>query len=134
MNGQTATFHLTRGYQEIQIRVGKKRFVRKIFIREDNAPVRINVVFDGHIHIDIDQPEFVDASGARGTIDNSDPGNGRSITALVFSFFPLLSIAAIVLAIVDLASSAKQKRAKHGRAIAALIIGSIMTVATIAAL
>ena len=59
VHGQEAHFHLSQGFHELTFFFGSSKFVREIFIREDNAPVRISVSFIRNApNISIDQPEY----------------------------------------------------------------------------
>ena len=129
VTGQAASHRLDHGFHEIQIRIGNKRFIRKFYIREDNAPVRINIVFDGYIHINIDQPEFTNPDGTPGVIDNRDalpPSNALSNVAFIFSFIPILGPVSIILSVADLLWRKKKKRKQSKKTIAALIIAPVM--------
>ena len=128
VTGQAASHRLEPGFHEIRIRVGNRQFIRKFYIREDNAPVRISVVFDGYIHINIEQPEFTNPDGTRGVIDNRDPviHNGLSNVAFIFSFIPFLAPVSIILAVIDLIIKKKKKKQLSGKTIAALCIAPSM--------
>lgn len=56
VNGQTLSFHLPQGNQEIILKIGMKNYSRNVFIPQSNAPVRIYASFNGRAQISIDQP------------------------------------------------------------------------------
>lgn len=56
VNGQTITFHLPQGNQEIILKIGMKNYSRNVFIPQSNSPVRIYASFNGRAQISIDQP------------------------------------------------------------------------------
>lgn len=128
VTGQAASHRLEQGFHEIRIRVGNRQYLRKFYIREDNAPVRINVVFDGSVHINIEQPEFTNPDGTRGVIDNRDPyaNNGLSNVAFVFSFIPVLAPVSILLSVADVLVRLADKRKQSKKTIAALCIAPVV--------
>lgn len=56
VNGQTRSFHLQCGIQQIILKIGPKNYSRDIIIPSDNTPVRIYASFNGLAQITIDQP------------------------------------------------------------------------------
>ena len=56
VNGQTLSFHLPQGNQEIILKIGMKNYSRNIFIPPSNTPVRIYASVNGRAQISIDQP------------------------------------------------------------------------------
>ncbi|MBR6405746.1 MAG: DUF4190 domain-containing protein [Lachnospiraceae bacterium] len=143
INGQSMSFHLPTGQHEIVLKIGKKNYNRTIVIPENNQPVRISASFSGRANIGIDQPNYqaVDQNGKTITVkvsSGSDSGkkknSGLGITAFILSLTMFLSPVAIALGFLDIFLSKKKEsdEYKHGLAIAAMIIGVIMTFALIA--
>lgn len=58
INGQTISFHLPQGNQEIILKIGMKNYSRNVFIPPSNSPVRIYASFNGRAQISIDQPPY----------------------------------------------------------------------------
>ncbi len=56
INGQTISFHLPQGQQEIILKIGLKNYSRFINIPQSNSPVRIYASYNGRAQISIDQP------------------------------------------------------------------------------
>ena len=56
INGQTLSFHLPQGRQEIILKIGLKNYSRFINIPQSNSPVRIYASYNGRAQISIDQP------------------------------------------------------------------------------
>ena len=56
VNGQTLSFHLPQGSQEIILKIGMKNYSRTVVIPPSNSPVRIYASFNGRAQISIDQP------------------------------------------------------------------------------
>ena len=56
VNGQTISFHLAPGPQNIVLKIGRKNYGRNIVVPSDNTPVRIYASYDGRARIAIDQP------------------------------------------------------------------------------
>ncbi len=61
VNGQTRSFHLGIGFQQIILKIGPKNYSRDIVISADNTPVRIYASFNGVAQITIDQPTVMDS-------------------------------------------------------------------------
>lgn len=57
ISGQTLSFHLTPGTQNIVLKIGRINYNRSVVIPSDNSPVRIYASYDGRAHISIDQPQ-----------------------------------------------------------------------------
>lgn len=58
VNGQTLSFHLSPGPQQIILKIGKKNYARDIVIPSNNSPVRIYGSFNGRAQISVDQPPY----------------------------------------------------------------------------
>lgn len=56
INGQTLSFHLPQGNQEIILKIGMKNYSRTVYIPASNSPVRIYASYNGRAQISIDQP------------------------------------------------------------------------------
>ena len=126
LNGQTQTYHLSKGSHTIVLKIGKRNYERTIIIPEDNSPVRINAAYTGRVaEITIDQPNVGDED-QQTLRNNHSSGGGKSplsIVAFILSLTGIASIVGVVLAIIDLINSKKDKKHSHGMSIAALIIG-----------
>lgn len=138
LNGQTQSYHLTQGEHTIVLKIGKKNYNRTIVIPADNSPVRINAAYTGkRAEITIDQPPILVTDPASGqqvqkTIQsNNKHQSALAIISFILSFIPFLSFAALLLAILDLILRRKDKNHKHGLAIAALIIGTFVSIGAI---
>ncbi len=134
LNGQTQTYHLQQGQHSLVLKIGSNNYSRTIVIPEDNVPVRINASFTGRrAEIMIDQPNVGNTGSATGQSQQAINVDKRRQSALaiisfVLSFLAYAAFAAVPLAVLDLVLSKKDKEHKHGLAIAALIIGSIMSI------
>ena len=134
ISGQSFTYHLPQGKQDIVIKIGSRNYNRTIYIPEDNTPVRINASFNGHANINIDQPQYTAPTGetvtsAAASGGASGPKTLFSIIAFILSFTFYGSPFGVGLAIYDLVKGDKDKN--HALSKAAIAVGSIMTVALI---
>ena len=129
IDGQTATFHLPKGRQEIVLKIGKKNYNRVIYIPENNEPVRINASFNGRAHIDIDQPPVTDANGQPVAVNSSIRNSALSIIAFIASLSFYFAPIGLILGIID--KIRNKPNQKHGLAVAAIIIGGIITLGLI---
>lgn len=59
-NGQSISFHLNPGQQQIILKIGAKNYARDIVIPKDNTLVRVYASFNGRAQISIDQPKVFD--------------------------------------------------------------------------
>ena len=134
LNGQTQTYHLSKGSHTIVLKIGKRNYERTIIIPEDNSPVRINAAYTGRVaEITIDQPNVGDED-QQTLRNNHSSGGGKSplsIVAFILSLTGIASIVGVVLAIIDLINSKKDKKHSHGMSIAALIIGIVFSLSLI---
>lgn len=133
LNGQTQTYHLQAGVHQIVLKIGKKNYDRTIVIPADNSPVRINATFNGRrAEITIDQPNVTVTDPVTGRqsqqmiTQNNKKQSVLAIISFILSFLLHAAFLAVPLAILDLVLSKKDKDHRHGLAIAALIIGTIM--------
>ncbi|MBR1905613.1 MAG: hypothetical protein IJ819_04060 [Clostridiales bacterium] len=55
-SGQTISFNLPQGRQEIILKIGLKNYSRTVVIPASNSPVRIYASYNGRAQISIDQP------------------------------------------------------------------------------
>lgn len=135
ISGQSFTYHLPQGKQDIVIKIGSRNYNRTIYIPEDNTPVRINASFNGHANINIDQPQYTTPMGETVTAvsaNASAPKTLFSIIAFILSFTFYGSPIGVGLAIYDLVKGDKDKN--HALSKAAIAVGSIMTFILIASL
>ena len=148
LNGMSQTYHLSQGQHVVVLKIGKRNYNRTIFIPSDNSPVRINATFTGRsAEITIDQPNETEDDKA--AADQAQTGSRQAqplvktekkrqsvlaIISFVLSFLLYAAFAAVPLAILDLILSKKDKDHSHGLAIAALIIGTIMSFSMIVTL
>ena len=138
INGQTLTYHLSKGPHTIVLKIGKRNYECTIVIPADNAPVRINAVFTGrNAEISIDQPIYSEEDAAtvqriqQQSSVNRKKQSVLAIISFILSFLLYAAFAAVPLAVLDLILSKKDKDHSHGLAIAALIIGTIMSISMI---
>ena len=137
-NGQTLSFKLPPGFQQIIIKIGKVNYSRNIVIPDDGEPVRINASFTGHANISVSPNGMSASAPSQAYTDSVINGAGAplvpgvrksplSIVAFVLSFLYYTSPIAVVLGIVDL-FALRKKNMSHGLSVAAIIIGALMTI------
>ena len=133
LNGQSQSYHLRKGQHTIVFKIGRKSYNRTIIIPEDNTPVRINAAYTGRkAEITIDQPNVTVMDPVTGwqsqqvITTNKKKQSALAVISFILSFLLHLAFLAVPLAILDLVLSKKDRNHKHGLAIAAVIIGSIM--------
>lgn len=141
LNGMSQTYHLSQGQHTVVLKIGKKNYNRTIIIPSDNSPVRINATYTGRsAEITIDQPNVTkeDIAAFQQVQPVAKTEKKRqsvlAIISFVLSFLLYAAFAAVPLAVLDLILSKKDKDHSHGLAIAALIIGTIMSFTVIMAL
>lgn len=141
LNGMSQTYHLSQGQHTVVLKIGKKNYNRTIIIPADNSPVRINAAFTGrNAEITIDQPHLTqqDIAASRQVKPVAKTEKKRqsalAIISFVLSFLLYAAFVAVPLAVLDLILSKKDKEHSHGLAIAALIIGTIMSFSMIMSL
>ncbi|MBR6321887.1 MAG: DUF4352 domain-containing protein [Lachnospiraceae bacterium] len=133
VNGQTMTFHLPAGPQEVILKIGKKNYSRNIVIPEDNQPVRISASFSGRANIGVDQPTY-QVTAPDGTVRNVTgevPKKKQSVFGIIgfiLSLTMYLSPVGLALGIVDTIRAKKNPDHAHGLAKAAIVIGGILTI------
>lgn len=148
INGQTFSYHMAPGWNDLVIKIGKKNYARKIYINENNDPVRIYASWNGRGQISIDQPPVPmtsyapinpqpqnypavpqggtpvnNASG--GTYVNAASARGRSWMSIVGFVCAMTMIGffpGIVFSILDLAI---EKDRPHGLSIAGLVVSTV---------
>ena len=132
INGQTLSFHLPKGKQQIVLKIGRKNYDREIVIPEDNSPVRIYASFNGRNQISIDQPAYSaikTAPSAQSTATVTKPMSVLSVWAFILALTVWFSPIGVVLGFIDKKKGDPEKR--HSLTLAAIIIGFIFSIFTV---
>lgn len=157
VNGQTLSFHINQGPQQIVLKIGKKNYSRDIVIPSDNSPVRIYASFNGRAQITVDQPSITTAAPVSAPVATpiqqvqqpqvttapvqtqvaSATKKSRSplsILAFILSFTVYLSFVGAGLGAVDIFVLDKKNEKNHTFSYWAMGIGLILTIGLIMSL
>ena len=130
VSGQRMSYHLSQGRHQIVLKIGNINYNRTIYIPRDNSPVRIVCSYNGRASISIDQPSGTPAEAA--AVQEAmrvKTMSALAIVAFVLSLSYYGSPVGAALGIVDLVR--KDEDHTHGLAIAAIVIGALVTITLI---
>lgn len=134
IGGQQMSYHLQKGENLIVLKIGKINYNRKVYINDNNDPVRIQAMWNGRAHIHIDQPPYTPPQAAAGAAPagTKPVRSWQSILGFVLALTMLGCLPAALFCILDL--NLKDERLAHGLSVAGLIISAFSAFAIIAGL